>query len=243
MREMLKFGAVSAAVLLVACQRDADSTDGKAIADIANADLVQLCERADLQDVVLDIFVEAGFKRSMANTGFAGPIYDQSLSEEKIRQETSIENARAKRHSTDQVDCTVDFVADVSSDDKGMSEVKFADAQYSLIQQPDNSYQVVPKKATFFANVFIDGMSRDAWNAEMQRRAQSAREDQAVASDAGDYVDQDKPQQAEDAENSNDSNSRPATVEEEADIRRIAKERGMVVTPHGNGFDVVPSDE
>jgi hypothetical protein len=34
--------------------------------------------------------------------------------------------------------------------------------------------------------------------------------------------------------------TRPATAEEEAEIRRIAEKNGMVVTPHGDGFDVEP---
>lgn len=178
---IFKISAVSAIALLAACQRGDEPTDGKPLADIANTDLVQLCERADFQDIVLDSFVEAMFKRSVANAGLLGSIYNQDLTEEKARQETSIENARAKHHSPEQVDCTVDFVSDVSADNKGMSEVKFADAQYSLIQQPDNSYQVVAKKATFFANISIDGTSRDAWVAERQMEAQSAREAKAAA--------------------------------------------------------------
>lgn len=52
-----------------------------------------------------------------------------------------------------------------------------------------------------------------------------------------------KLQAAEESSTAQDSGSRPATAEEEADILRIAKERGMVVTPHGDGFDVGPSDE
>ena len=71
----------------------------------------------------------------------------------------------------------------------------------------------------------------------------SARGDEEVASSSGNYVDRNIPQKAEDMESTYDSGSRPATAEEEADIRRIAKERGMVVTPHGDGFDVGPSDE
>lgn len=71
----------------------------------------------------------------------------------------------------------------------------------------------------------------------------SAREDKEVASSSGNYVDQNIPQKAEDTESTYDSGSLPATAEEEADIRRIAKEHGMAVTPHGDGFDVGPSDE
>lgn len=181
MRKTLKISVISLVVLLVGCGRADGPSEGKPLADLANTDLVQLCERADLQDTVLDIFVEAMFKRNVANAGLFGSIYDQSLSEERVRQETSIENARAKRHSTDQVDCTADFVANVSSDNKGISEIKFADAQYAVIQQPDNSYQVIAKKVTFFANTFIDGLSRDAWTAARQMEAQSAREAEAVA--------------------------------------------------------------
>ena len=51
------------------------------------------------------------------------------------------------------------------------------------------------------------------------------------------------PQTAEDSSNALDSGSRPATAEEEAEIRRIAEENGMVATPNGDGFDVRPSDE
>jgi hypothetical protein len=39
------------------------------------------------------------------------------------------------------------------------------------------------------------------------------------------------------------SDTRPPTPEEEADIRRIAEEAGMTVTPHGNGFDIAPPDD
>jgi hypothetical protein len=243
MRNISKICAVSVITLLVACQQSDNSTEGKPLIDIANTDLVQLCERADLQDSVLDIFVEAMFKRNVTNAGLLGSFYNQGLSEEKARQETSIENARAKRHSTDQVDCTVDFVNDVSSDNAGISEVKFADAQYSLIQQPDNSYQVVPKKASFFANIFIDGISREAWKAQAQREAQSAREADEAASNAGENEDPQRSQDVEGTQTSNDSESRPATTEEAAEIRRIAKERGMVVNPHGDGFDVGSSEE
>jgi hypothetical protein len=176
MRKTLKISVISVVALLVGCGRADGPTEGKPLADISKTDLVQLCERADLQDIVLDIFVEAMFKRNVANAGFFGSMYDQGLSEEKARQETSIENARAKRHSTDQVDCTVDFVSDVASDSSGISEVKFADARYSLIRQPDNTYQVVPKKASFFANVFIDGISAEAWKAQAQLDTQDARE-------------------------------------------------------------------
>jgi hypothetical protein len=239
MHKILKLSAVAAIAMLSACQKADDPTDGKLLADIANADLVRLCERADLQDIALDFFVEAMFKRNMANAGLLGSFYDQGLSEEKMRQETSIENARAKRHSAEQVDCTVDFVADVSSEDVGFGEVKFADAQYSLIQQSDNSYQVVPKKASFFAKIFLDGVDRDVWMAERERAEQSARE----ADEAASSSDDDNVEGADDTDGSYDSQTRAATPEEEADIRRIAKEHGMDVTPHGDGFDVVPSDE
>lgn len=230
MREMYKFGVVSAVIILAACAEDADPRAEQV------TDLVQLCERADIQESVLDIFVEAMFKRNKANAGLLGPIYDQGLSEEKARQETSIENARAKRHSPEQVDCTVDFVANVSSDNEGMNEVKFADAQYSLIQQPDNTYQVVPKKASFFVNLLIDGIPRDAWMAERQIEAQSARETEEAAA-----LSSDSSVANEADEEYDNSGTRPATAEEEADIRRIAEEHGMVATPHGNGFDVGPN--
>lgn len=229
--------AVSVVALLVGCGRAEGPTEGKPLADLANTDLVQLCERADLQGTVLDIFVEAMFKRNVSNAGFLGSIYDQDLSEEKVRQETSIENVRAKKHSTDQVDCIVDFVADVSSDNKGISDIKFADAQYALIKQSDNSYQVIAKKATFFANAFIDGISRDAWIAERQMEAQSAREPEAVESGSDGYNEQLRPQDAEVTDGSHDSESSPATAVEEAETRRIAKERGMVATQHGDGSD------
>jgi hypothetical protein len=229
--------AVSVVALLVGCGRVDGPTEGKPLADLANIDLVQLCERADLQDIVLDIFVEAMFKRNVANAGLFGSIYDQSLSEEKIRQETSIENARAKRHSAEQVNCTADFVANVSSDNKGISEIKFADAQYAVIQQPDNSYQVIAKKATFFANTFIDGLSRDAWTAARQMEAQSAREAEAVESGSDGYNEQLRPQDAEVTDGSHHSESSPATAVEEAETRRMAKERGMVATQHGDDSD------
>ena len=232
MREMFKFGVVSAVVILAACSEDANPQTEQV------ADLVQLCERADIQESVLDIFVEAMFKRNKANAGLLGSIYDQGLSEEKARQETSIENARAKRHSPEQVDCTVDFVGNVSSDNQGFNEVKFADAQYSLIQQPDNNYQVVPKKASFFVNLFIDGTPRDAWIAERQIEAQSVRETEEEAA-----LSSNSSGENEADEEYDNSDTRPATADEEADIRRIADEHGMVATPHGNGFDVRPSDE
>jgi hypothetical protein len=50
-------------------------------------------------------------------------------------------------------------------------------------------------------------------------------------------------QAAEESSTAQDRDTRPATAEEEADIRRIAEENGMVVTPHGDGFDLGPSDE
>ena len=232
MREMYKFGVVSAVIILAACAEDSDPRTERV------ADLVQLCERADIQESILDIFVEAMFKRNKANAGLLGSIYDQGLSEEKARQETSIENARAKRHSPEQVDCTVDFVGNVSSDNEGMNEVKFADAQYSLIQQRDNTYQVVPKKASFFVNLFIDGTPRDAWMAEQQIEAQSARETEEEAALSSDSSNGNQADEEYD-----NSDTRPATAEEEADIRRIAEEHGMAATPHGNGFDLRPSDE
>ncbi len=50
-------------------------------------------------------------------------------------------------------------------------------------------------------------------------------------------------QSAEEPKDTEDSGTRPATTEEETDISRIAKESGMVTTPHGNGFDVGPSSD
>lgn len=239
MQNIFKLNVVAAIALLSACQKTDDPTAGKSLADIPNADLVRLCERADLQDVVLNYFVESVFKRNVANAGILGSLYDQGLSEEKIRQETSIENVRAERHSTEQVDCIVDFVSDVSSEDVGFSEAKFADAQYSLIQQPDSSYQVVPKKASFFANIFLDGVGRDIWIAERQSTAQSAREAEEAASNS----DGDNGDSEYNTDGSHNSNSRAPTAEEEADIRRIAEEAGMKATPHGNGFDIGPADD
>jgi hypothetical protein len=52
-----------------------------------------------------------------------------------------------------------------------------------------------------------------------------------------------KLQAEEESSTAQDRDSRPATAEEEADIRRIAEEHGMVTTPHGNGFDVGPSSD
>lgn len=49
-----------------------------------------------------------------------------------------------------------------------------------------------------------------------------------------------KLQAAEESSTAQDSGSRPATADEEAEIRRIAEEHDMVVTPHGDGFDVEP---
>ena len=49
-----------------------------------------------------------------------------------------------------------------------------------------------------------------------------------------------KLQPAEESSTAQDSGSRPATAEEEAEIRRIAEEHDMVVTSHGDGFDVEP---
>ena len=49
-----------------------------------------------------------------------------------------------------------------------------------------------------------------------------------------------KLQAAEESSTAQDSGSRPATAEEEAEIRRIAEEHDMVVTSHGDGFDVEP---
>ena len=49
-----------------------------------------------------------------------------------------------------------------------------------------------------------------------------------------------KLQAAEESSTAQDSGSRPATAEEEAEIRRIAEEHDMVVTPRGDGFDVEP---
>jgi hypothetical protein len=239
MHNIFKLNVVAAIIMLSACQKAEDPTAGKLLADIPNADLVRLCERADLQDVVLNYFVEAVFKRNVANAGLLGSLYDQGLSEEKIRQQTSIENVRAERHSTEQVDCTADFVSDVSSEDVGFGEVKFADAQYALIQQPDNSYQVVPKKASFFANIFLDGVGRDIWIAERRRTEQSAQEAEGAASSP----DGRNAQGADDTGNLYNSQSRAPTAEEEADIRRIAEEAGMKATPHGNGFDIVSSDD
>lgn len=236
MQNIFKLNVVAAIALLSACQKTDDPTAGKSLADIPNADLVKLCERADLQDVALSYFVEAVFKRNAANAGLLGSLDDQGLSEEKIRQETSVENVRAERHSAEQVDCIVDFVSDVSSEDVGFSEAKFADAQYSLIQQPDSSYQVVPKKASFFANIFLDGVGRDIWMAERQRAEQSAREAEEAASSS-------KGNNGEDAYDPDDGQSRAPTAEEEADIRRIAEEAGMKATPHGNGFDIGPADD
>ncbi len=236
MQNIFKLNVVAAIALLSACQKTDDPTAGKSLADIPNADLVKLCERADLQDVALGYFVEAVFKRNAANAGLLGSLDDQGLSEEKIRQETSIENVRAERHSAEQVDCKVDFVSDVSSEDVGFSEAKFADAEYSLIQQPDSSYQVVPKKASFFANIFLDGVGRDIWIAERQSTAQSARETEVAASNSEGY-------NGEGAYESDDSQSRAPTAEEEADIRRIAEEAGMKATPHGNGFDIGSADD
>ena len=236
MKSIFKLNVVAAIALLSACQKTDDPTAGKSLADISNADLVKLCERADLQEVALDYFVEAVFKRNAANAGLLGSLYDQGLSEEKIRQETSIDNVRAERHSAEQVDCIVDFVSDVSSEDVGFTEAKFADAQYSLIQQPDSSYQVVPKKASFFANIFLDGVGRDIWIAERQRTEQSAREAEVAASST-------KGNNGEGAYDPDDGQSRAPTAEEEADIRRIAEEAGMKVTPHGNGFDIGPAND
>ena len=236
MQNIFKLNVVAAIVMLSACQKTDDPTASKLLADIPNADLIRLCERADLQDVALDYFVEAVFKRNKANAGLLGSLYDQGLSEEKIRQETSIDNVRAERHSAEQVDCKVDFVSDVSSEDVGFSEAKFADAQYSLILQPDSSYQVVPKKASFFANIFLDGVGRDIWIAERQRTEQSAQEAESAASSS-------KGNNGEDAYDPDDGQSRAPTAEEEADIRRIAEEAGMKATPHGNGFDIGPADD
>jgi hypothetical protein len=50
-------------------------------------------------------------------------------------------------------------------------------------------------------------------------------------------------QAVEESSTAQDRDTRPPTPEEEADIRRIAEEHGMVATPHGDGFDVSPSDE
>lgn len=222
MGRLLKISAVSAIALLAACQRGDDPTEGKPLADIANTDLVQLCERADFQDIVLDSFVEALFKRSVANAGLLGSIYNQDLTEEKARQETLIGNARAKRHSPEQVDCTVDFVSDVTSENSGMSEVKFADAQYSLIQQADNSYQVVAKKATFFANIFIDGTRRDAWVAERQMEAQNAR-DADMAEKERVREEQDVADEAEQASQKTDAVQRGM---------EMAREQGFEATEH-----------
>jgi hypothetical protein len=52
-----------------------------------------------------------------------------------------------------------------------------------------------------------------------------------------------KLQAVEESSTGQDRDTRPPTPEEEADIRRIAEEHGMVATPHGDGFDVGPSDE
>ncbi len=110
MKNIFKLNVVAAIALLSGCQNTEDPTAAKSLADISNADLVRLCERADLQDVALDYFVESVFKRNAANARLLGSLYDQGLSEEKIRQETSIDNIRAERHSAEQVDCIVDFV-------------------------------------------------------------------------------------------------------------------------------------
>ncbi len=95
---------------------------------------------------------------------------------------------------------------------------------------------VTKRGVPFFANIFLDGVGRDIWIAERQRTEQSAREAEVTASSA-------KGNNGEGAYDAYVGRSRAPTAEEEADIRRIAEEAGMKVTPHGNGFDIGPADD
>ncbi len=50
-------------------------------------------------------------------------------------------------------------------------------------------------------------------------------------------------QRVSDQHEARPGDTRPATPEEEAEIRRIAEEAGMTVTKHGDGYDVGPPDD
>lgn len=195
--KMNKFWIGLVCTALAACQNQGPLD----VANVTEEEANEACARADIKDQVLDEVLRSRVASNIGKNGLLMLVDENGLiteaAVESLKQRSSVESAQGKKASNVQMDCTVNLVTTVSDDDD--TPVEFRGVKFSIMDvDGEDNYRIVTDKASFFRNVFVDGMSKAQWDGQKQAEAemavqaeteaeQAAVEAQAEADDAAVY--------------------------------------------------------
>lgn len=160
MRLFPVFIPLAAVAVLAGCEKPATPQDGA------------LCARADIKDAVLDSFARSFTGKNaniLALLDSTGTISEALI--ESFKTRTTIEAPQGVADGQ-QINCTVTIAT--TNSEKDPTPVEFRAVKYALVPNADGTYRIITEKGTFFRQVFINGMPKDAWDTQQAQAAASA---------------------------------------------------------------------
>ena len=157
------------------------------VANVTEEEANEACARADIKDQVLDEVLRSQVASNIGKNGFL-MLFDENgviteTAVESLKQRSSVDNARGKKASNIQMDCTINLVTTVSDDDD--TPVEFRGIKFSIMDvEGEDNYRIVTDKGSFFRNLFVDGMPKVQWDAQKQAEAEMAVQDEVDAEQA-----------------------------------------------------------